>query len=114
MVVKMKNIDVVNALNNLGAFVKAQNTSETAFLSVGGQFAIKCNNNALLGVYKPYEETLNSLREEHKDNEKEFSQKAAELLNIEVDVDIRKVKEEDFKDGIKFDQIMLLDFMIEQ
>lgn len=111
----MKNIEIVNALNNLISFVDAQKRSNTALLSVKGQFAIKSNERALLDKYKPYEDTLNEIKEKYegKNETEECFNEMKELMNIEVDVELRKVSEDDFKDGVTIEEIMMLDFMTE-
>lgn len=115
----MKNIEIVNALNNLNTFVEHQRASRRSFLNVRGQFAIKTNNEALMAKYKPYMETLNELKEKYNvtdgvevENE-EFTNELQDLLNIEVeDIALTKISDKDFFDGVTIDDIMLLDFMI--
>lgn len=115
----MKNIEIVNALNNLNTFVEHQRASRRSFLNVKGQFAIKANNEALMAKYKPYMETLNELKERYGikdgvevDNDV-FTIELQDLLNIEVeDITLTKVSDKDFFDGVTIDDIMLLDFMI--
>lgn len=113
----MKNIEIVNALNNLNAFVERQRAQGTTLLSVGGQFAIKANEKALMEEYKPYEATLNEIKEKYNLEDKDEMEKAnaelKELMEIDVEVSLRKVHEEDFKDGATIDDIILLDFMTE-
>lgn len=109
MVKTMKNIEVVQALNNLSGFVKAQSESQMAYLSVSGQFAIKANEKSLMDKYKPYEDTLKDLQAEETVDEDKFK----ELLELEVEVDIRTIGEGDFKDGVTINEIMLLEFMTE-
>lgn len=109
MTKKMKNIEIVQALKCLQSFVERQRATETSLLSVKGQFAIKSNNNALIEKYKPYEETLEELRKE----ENVDPEKVQELFDIEVDVELRTISEDDFKDGCTIDDILLLEFMTE-
>ena len=111
----MKNIEIVNALNNLISFVDAQKRSNTAFLSVKGQFAIKSNESSLLAKYKPYEDTLNEIKAkyEKKTDCEDYLNEIKELMDLEVEVELRKVSEEDFKDGVTIEEIMMLDFMTE-
>lgn len=110
MTKKMKNIDIVKALNNLIAFVERQREAKTCLLSVSGQFAIKANESVLMGKYEPYKATLDELK--NKDSELD-EKEVQDLFNIEVEVDLRTISESDFKDGCTIDDILLLDFMTE-
>ena len=116
----MKNIEIVNAINNLNTFAEHQRATGKAFLSVKGQFAIKVNNEALMAKYKPYSDTFNELKEKYTtdgkvdDSNEDFQRELKELLDIKVDdLNIRKITENDFFNGVTIDDIVLLDFMVE-
>lgn len=116
----MKNIEIVNALNNLNTFVEHQRVARRSFLTVKGQFAIKSNNESLMAKYKPYIETFNELKEKYTVDGKvdeqnaDFQTELKDLLDLDVeDIKLRKISEKDFFDGVIIDDIMLLDFMVE-
>lgn len=116
----MKNIEIVNAINNLNTFVEHQRATGQTFLTVKGQFAIKVNNDALMAKYKPYSDTFNELKEKYTKDGKvdsfsdEFQKELQELLDLEIDdINLRKITENDFFNGVTIDDIVLLDFMTE-
>ena len=116
----MKNIEIVNAINNLNTFVEHQRASNQTFLSVKGQFAIKVNNDTLMAKYKPYSDTFNELKEKYTvdgkldESNEDFQKELKELLDLEIDdINLRKITENDFFNGVTIDDIVLLDFMTE-
>lgn len=116
----MKNIEIVNAINNLNTFVEHQRVSNQTFLSVKGQFAIKVNNDTLMAKYKPYSDTFNELKEKYTkdgkvdESNEDFQKELKELLDLEIDdINLRKITENDFFNGVTIDDIVLLDFMTE-
>jgi hypothetical protein len=116
----MKNIEIVNAINNLNTFVEHQRATGQTFLTVKGQFAIKVNNDALMAKYKPYSDTFNELKEKYTkdgkvdESNEDFQTELKELLDLEIDdINLRKITENDFFNGVTIDDIVLLDFMTE-
>jgi uncharacterized protein YwgA len=116
----MKNIEIVNAINNLNTFVEHQRATGQTFLTVKGQFAIKVNNDALMAKYKPYSDTFNELKEKYTkdgkvdESNEDFQKELKELLDLEIDdINLRKITENDFFNGVTIDDIVLLDFMTE-
>lgn len=111
----MKNFEIVNALNGIANVIKQQemtlkNNPNAKRFPTKITFAINKNKQLLLEQYIPYRETLKTL---DKETEK-YSDELADLLNEEVEVIVKKVKESDFKDyEPTFAEIEALGFMIE-
>lgn len=109
---KLKNIDIVNRINGLGA---------VAYIPLPVQlvYAIRKNARKLEAEYNDYFDSLTALKEKYQDDKEspEYTKELEELLNIEVDIEFYKVSEAIF-DGASFDitleQLTSLDFMIEQ
>lgn len=111
----MRNIEIINALNGIGKVISQQerllkeNPASKRF-PAKVTFAINSNKHALYEKYKPYEETLKTLDK----NSETYKEEIEELLNGEVDVDIKNVCESDFKDyDPTFAELDALSFMIE-
>lgn len=109
----MKNFEIIKAINNLNEFTKAQDKANTSFLTIKGQFAIKHNLKSLMTKYEPYRDTLAEIQDEKGNIPEDKKQEVTDLLNTDVEVELTKVAEVDFKDGATFKEIMLLDFMTE-
>ena len=58
----MKNKEIIISLNNVATFQKKQQEKGT-LLDVKGQYYLKKNRDELLKAYKPYEETMNEIKE---------------------------------------------------
>lgn len=118
----MKNKEIIDSINKLSAFVAHQRETGTSLLSVTGQFAIKHNFKMLNEHYKTYEETLNDIKEKYgiedinylEDLKDDAKKELEELLDINVDIELKTLTENDFKDGATFDDISLLEFMIRE
>ena len=110
----MKNIEIINALNGIGMVIKQQEKTladnpSSKRLPAKVTFAINYNKNKLYEQYKPYEETLKTL---NKDDEN-YKTELEELLNTDVEIDLKKVCESDFKDyEPTFSELDALSFMI--
>lgn len=108
---KMKNIDIINRINGLGAVADLP-------LPVRLTYAIRKNARKLETEYNDYFEAYTALKEKHKDDKEspECSKELEDLLSIEVDVDVHMVPDSIF-DAASFDitlqQMTVLDFMIE-
>lgn len=102
---KITNRENVLWLNSLTVFIEKEQEQGKALLSAKGEYAIVKNRNAMLEAYKPYEETLKKFNQDKKAID--------ELLNLEVDVDIIKIGQSDFMDGVTSAMIMALEFMTE-
>lgn len=104
MLKKMKNIEMVNAVNALNGFV-AKDKIVPVTLSV----AISANIKNLLRELEPYEEERQKLL---KDNTGEDT--FTELCNIEVDVNLRSISP-DLLDGLQLStkDYMALEFMLD-
>lgn len=108
---KMKNIDIINRINGLGAVADLP-------LPVRLTYAIRKNAKKLEAEYNDYFELLTVLKEKYQDDKESpgYSKELEELLNIEVDIELHMVPETIF-DGAGFDitlqQLTALDFMIE-
>lgn len=105
----MKNIDIVNRINGLGAVADLP-------LPVRLTYAIRKNAKKLESEYNDYFEEYTKLKEKYKDDKEspECTKELNELLNIEVDIEFHTVSES-VLDGfdITLQQMTALDFMIE-
>ena len=98
------NLEVINRLNNIGVFFKAEEVAKKALLSATGESAIIHNKNTLLGAYKTYTEVYEKVKSD--------ADEVKKLLELEVEIeDMRYIDEKDFKDGITSKVIMALEFM---
>lgn len=106
MTKKMKNIDMVNSVNGLNAFV-----SKDKVVPVALSVAISANVKTLLRELEPYDEERNKMLA---DNPDDMNERFKELCNIEVDVNIRSVTP-DIIEGLELStkDYMSLEFMIE-
>lgn len=106
---KLKNIDIVNRINGLGAVADLP-------LPVRLTYAIRKNAKKLESEYNDYFESLTTLKNKYQDDKEsqEYTKELEDLLNIEVDIEFYKVPE-DVLDGfdITLQQLAALDFMIE-
>lgn len=112
----MKNLEILKALNGIGGVINQQerllkeNPAAKRF-PAKITFAINSNKHILYEKYKPYEETLKTLDK----NSETYKEEVEELLNSEVDLDIKKVCESDFKDyDPTFAELDALSFMLEE
>lgn len=108
---KIKNIDIINHLNALHELSDVE-------LPVRLIYAIKKNHRRLVTEYSDYDEQRKALKDKYKGNTKseEYGKELRELLDIEVDVEFHKVKEDVFETGdfsITARQLEALEFMIE-
>jgi hypothetical protein len=106
---KLKNIDIINRINGLGAVADLP-------LPVRLTYAIRKNAKKLEAEYNDYFEALTELKEKYKDDKEspEYSKELEELLNIEVEIEFHTVPDEIFEGfDITLQQLTALDFMIE-
>lgn len=106
MTKKMKNIDMVNSVNGLNAFV-----SKDKVVPVTLSVAISANVKTLLRELEPYDEERNKMLA---DSPEDMNERFKELCNIEVDVNLRSVTP-DIIEGLELStkDYMALEFMIE-
>lgn len=108
---KMKNIDIINRINGLGAVADLP-------LPVRLTYAIRKNARKLETEYNDYFEAYTALKEKYKDDKEspECTKELEDLLNIEVEIELHMVPDSIF-DTASFDitlqQLAALDFMIE-
>ena len=108
----MKNKEIIVALNNVATFQKKQQEKGT-LLDVKGQYYLKKNRDELLNAYKPYEETMNEIKENDALSEDEKNKQIKELLEVEVEISIQKIGLDNLKDGIVVEEIDMLEFMLD-
>jgi len=99
----MKNYEVINLLNGLDSI------SMLSF-PIKITYAIKKNASLLLAEYKVYEEML-------KEIDKEDKQKINELLNLEVEIELKKFNEDTLLSSdidISIEQLNILEHMIKE
>lgn len=83
MIKKMKNIEMVTAVNGLQAFIDKEKE-----LPVSVSVAISANMKNLLRELEPYEEARVKIMKKKAGRDKEFK----ELLALEADVSIRMIE----------------------
>lgn len=99
----MKNYEVINLLNGM-------NSISTLSFPIKITYAIKKNANLLLDEYKVYEEML---KEIDKDDQKKIN----ELLNLEVEIELKKFDEDALLNSdvdISIEQLNILEYMIKE
>ena len=101
---KITNAGVIQNLNGIARFIDAENGSNRALLSAKGEYAVNYNKNVLMGAYKPYMDTL----ERVKDDKDAIDSLLKEEIELE---DMRKITEDDFRDGITLEVMQALEFM---
>lgn len=123
----MKNIEILGAFNNLNKFISKEQEQKCSLLRIKGAFAVKKNIKVLQDNLQIYQETLNELKEKYnlvfnddgsiscEDNEKllDVQNELNELLDCEVEINLVKIKEEDFNEGCSIEDLFLLEFMTE-
>ena len=101
---KITNLEVINRLNKLAVFFKAEETAKMALLGAKGESAIMHNKNALLGAYKTYTEVYEKIKSD--------ADEVKKLLELEVEIeDMRYIDEKDFRDGITSNVLLAIEFM---
>lgn len=122
---KMKNIEIINHINNLEEFIKKE-----IQVPYKVRRAIVKNRQALISEYNIYNEErvklLESLGkknesemtdeelEAYREKKEEVNTKIRDMLNEEVDVDILKISENDLEiDGLTVKDEIALEFMVE-
>lgn len=108
----MTNAELVNNLNALGDFVETQKNRNKSLLKPEAQFTVFKNRHSMINAYNPYKDTLDALKEQYDDTE--IQSHLPELLNAEADVDISKIKLSDFTEEAWANDMILLEFMIEE
>lgn len=103
-IMKITNAGVIQNLNGIARFIDAENGSNRALLSAKGEYAVNYNKNVLMGAYKPYMDTL----ERVKDDKDAIDSLLKEEIELE---DMRKITEDDFRDGITLEVMQALEFM---
>ena len=112
----MKNAEIVQALNGIVSVINNQATlikrdPLSKRLPVKVSFAIHKNKQTLTDVYKPYLDTLNALDK----NSATYQEEIRELLDTDVDVELKCVSEDDFKDyDPALSELEALSFMLEE
>lgn len=121
---KMKNIEIINHINNLEEFIKKE-----IQVPYKVRRAIVKNRQALIGEYNIYNEERVKLLDFHGKNKEadmtdeelevyrtkkeEVNTKIREMLNEEVDIDIIKISERDLEiDGLTVKDEITLEFMV--
>ena len=123
----MKNIEIVNNLNNLNKFIQKEIDNNKSFVNSGARFKIKKNLKSLQSLYEVYNETLKDLINKYdltinedgsiaipKDNSEVQEKVISELnslLQIDNEITLDKIKDEDFTDECLVGDMLLLDFM---
>lgn len=107
---KMKNSDIINRINGLGAVADLP-------LPVRLTYAIRKNARKLEAEYNDYFESYTALEAKYKDDKEspEYTKELKELLGIETEIDVHMVPETIFDDAsfdITLQQMTALDFMI--
>lgn len=85
---KMTNAQIVATLNTIAA-IKASDRK----LPVRVSYILNKNNTTLLGLYKPYEDTLKAIDQERD------SESVVELLNTQNDVTLHMLTLEDIEEA---------------
>lgn len=109
MIKKMKNSEIVNAINGIFGM------KETGF-PVVLTFAVSANLDALQAAYKPYEKELNKLQEKYKGDDVMFRAELNKLQEIEVEINVQHVKRSLLLNSnaeISLSGLRALDFMLE-
>ena len=121
---KMKNIEIINHINNLEEFIKKDTQ-----VPYKVRRAIVKNRQALIGEYNIYNEErvklLDSLDkkneadmtdeelEVYREKKEEVNTKIRDMLNEEVDIDIIKISESNLNiDGLTVKDEITLEFMV--
>ncbi len=101
----MKNIDMVKNVNRLNEFVEKDKV-----VSMDLSFAISANISEMTHKLEPYEIERKKVLRKPNDEQDELLQ---ELLDIDVDVDIRMVPKDTLPNDLTTKDVIALSFMIE-
>lgn len=106
MLKKMKNIEMVNAVNGLNEFVR-----KDKIVPVTLSVAISANIKNMLRELEPYEEERKKILD---DESKNAEERFRELCDCEVDINIREVPADTLEGvGLSTKDYMSLEFMLE-
>lgn len=112
----MKNIEIINNLNNLNDLVGADK-----IMPVKVGYSITKNLKALHKEAQDFEEERKKIvgddfESKPDENKKEIESKVKELLDYETDISIHKITIEDLEkcETLTTKDIMILDFMIQE
>ena len=108
----MTNSELVNNLNALGEFLETQKNRNKSLLKPEAQFIVFKNRQSMINAYNPYKDTPDTLKEQYADTE--IQSHLPDLLNAEADVNISKIKLSDFTEEAWANDMILLEFMIEE
>ncbi len=104
MVKKMKNIEMVNAINQLKEFV-----DKDIVVPIAISVAISANIKNMIRELEPYHEELTKLQQRKADN-----QCYQELMGLEVEVNLRTINSDILEEvNISTKDYLALDFMLE-
>ena len=101
----MKNIDMVKNVNRLNEFVEKDKV-----VSMDLSFAISANISEMTHKLEPYEIERKKVLRKPNDEQDELLQ---ELLDIDVDVNIRMVPKDTLPNDLTTKDVIALSFMIE-
>jgi len=111
----MKNMEIINNINALNVLIE-----KDMALPVKVGYAINRNLKKLMAEYSIFEEERKKIvptdyEKKTEEEKKEIDVKFNELANIEVDVEIYKIRLDDFGtcDSLSARDMLILDFMIE-
>lgn len=104
----MKNIEMINNANRLNEFV-----AKDKVVPIALSFAISANINELTHKLEPYEVERKKLVKKKLEDKEEESDLLQELLDIDVDVEIRKVTKESLPEDLTTKDVIALSFMME-
>ena len=102
---KITNRTMVEWLNRICRYAEIEKSLNSSILNAKGTYAVLHNKKVLLSQYEPYTDTLKTIPT---DDEVAIG----DLLAIEIEIpDIKTIGAEDFRDGVTFEVMTLLEFM---
>lgn len=106
---KMKNMEIINALNGIAAIQKREKEREEAILRPEVSFLVVKNKKALMAAYEAYDSVRKTLVDGN-------NEELMGLLNAECSINIDTVSTEKILscDGILMSELEALDFMISE
>lgn len=126
----MKNIEVVNNLNQLNRFIRREVELNKPLVTTIAKWKMKKNLKLLSEIDKPYEECLQeilhtygllidkngniSINEPQADNGDKAREELMTLMQAENEVDLNMITEKDFTEDCLLGDMLLLDFMTEE
>lgn len=125
----MKNVEVLNNLNNLKRYIAREVENNRSFVNTSAKFKIKKNLKTLNNVYEIYNECMQEIFTKYdlqpnadgsisiaKDNPNadNIQKELQDLLNVQTEVVIERISDKDFVEDCLIGDELLLEFMTDE